>query len=191
MYIDRILVPVKSLGPGDRLAIWTKGCSKHCKGCANPELWDTSNARLYLISDIVNIIKNLRSEVKFEGITITGGDPLEQKDELLSLTSMLQNITDDVLVYTGYTFNELNELWSREEIRKLKASVAVLIDGPYIEKQNTSDAVLTGSNNQRIFFFKERYREHYEEYLKQGRKIQNIFMGDRLISVGIHDHKGE
>lgn len=28
MQIDRLLYPVHSLGPGDRLAIWIRGCKK-------------------------------------------------------------------------------------------------------------------------------------------------------------------
>lgn len=38
MQIDRLLYPVHSLGPGDRLAIWIRGCKKRCFNCANPEL---------------------------------------------------------------------------------------------------------------------------------------------------------
>ena len=39
MYLDRILYPVTSLGPGKRLCIWVSGCNARCEGCANPELW--------------------------------------------------------------------------------------------------------------------------------------------------------
>ena len=34
MQIDRLLYPVHSLGPGNRLAIWVKGCRKRCFNCA-------------------------------------------------------------------------------------------------------------------------------------------------------------
>lgn len=38
MQIDRLLYPVHSLGPGNRLVIWVRGCKKRCFNCANPEL---------------------------------------------------------------------------------------------------------------------------------------------------------
>lgn len=38
MFVSQMLAPVVSLGPGERIAIWTSGCSKHCAGCISPEL---------------------------------------------------------------------------------------------------------------------------------------------------------
>lgn len=191
MFIDRILAPIETLGPGARLVIWTKGCSKHCAGCANPELWDTKTAKKYATEDILRIIDNIYRENPFDGITISGGDPLEQKEEMLELLEKLNRITDDILVYTGYTLNQLIDIWDSSEIDSLKNNIAVLIDGPYIESLNFSDVVLRGSGNQKIHIFKEKYREIYDEYLTHGRKIQNVYMGNRLISVGIHDRRDD
>lgn len=41
MFVDRIYFPVTTLGPGERVVVWTCGCTKRCPGCANPELWET------------------------------------------------------------------------------------------------------------------------------------------------------
>ena len=71
----------------------------------------------------------------------------------------------------------------------LESLVSVLIDGPYIDEQNDERCVLRGSSNQCIYYFDEDRRKDYETYLRSGRKIQNIVMGDRLISVGIHNRK--
>ena len=191
MYIDRILAPIETLGPGRRLVIWTKGCTKHCPHCANPELWDTAAAKEYSVSDIVTIIRNVYRETKFDGITISGGDPLEQKEDILTLLEQVQDLTEDILVYTGYTLEELERLWTEDEIRRLKQYISVLIDGPYIDAQNEKEIVLRGSANQRILYFKEKQKDAYEAYLSEGRKIQNVMMGDKLISVGIHNRKGE
>lgn len=190
MFIDRILFPVETLGPGNRLVIWTRGCSKHCIGCANPELWSTKNARNYSIEDIFKIIKNIYSKTPFDGITISGGDPLEQKEDLLALVEMVSDITDDILVYTGYELEELKEILSCDELEKLYSNVSVLIDGTYKEELNTPEIVLRGSSNQNIYFFKEKYKNIYSEYMKQGRLVQNIYMGERLVSIGIHNRNG-
>lgn len=191
MYIDRILSPIETLGPGKRLVIWTKGCSKHCKGCANPELWSVRNAKDYPVEDIVKIIHNIYRNEKFDGITISGGDPLEQMDDLLALLEALNMLTSDILVYTGYKESDLDVLFCKKQMDKFRKRIAVLIDEPYLEELNLPDAVLRGSANQNIIYYKEEYKELYERYLTNGRKIQNVYMGSRLISVGIHDKKGD
>ena len=38
--IARIFYPVKTLGPGNRVGIWTTGCLRGCQGCISPELQD-------------------------------------------------------------------------------------------------------------------------------------------------------
>lgn len=191
MYIDRILAPITTLGPGKRLVIWTKGCSKHCRNCANPELWSTKGARNYPANEIAQIVKNIVISEQITGITISGGDPLEQKEELLQLIQELSTFMDDILVYTGFTFDSVEALWNSKEIEILKNNISVLIDGPYIEEQNVELSVLRGSLNQKIYYFKPEYESIYAEYMRQGRQIQNVYMGEKLISVGIHNRKEE
>ena len=77
MQIDRLLFPITTLGPGNRLVIWTIGCSKHCFNCANPELWEKNPKKEIDIYELVKIIKQSVGTQTIEGITITGGDPLE------------------------------------------------------------------------------------------------------------------
>ena len=43
--IARIYYPVKTLGPGNRIGIWTAGCPRRCSGCISPEL---QHAEAYL-----------------------------------------------------------------------------------------------------------------------------------------------
>lgn len=191
MYIDRILAPITTLGPGNRLVIWTKGCTKHCANCANPELWSTAGAKNYDVDEILKIIVNVLKQGEITGVTISGGDPLEQKEDILKLVAGLSAHTGDIMVYTGYTMDQLENAWSTEEMDTLKTHVAVLIDGPYIEELNRKDVILRGSANQTIHYFKPEYEAEYTEYMALGRTIQNVMMGDKLISVGIHNRKGE
>jgi anaerobic ribonucleoside-triphosphate reductase activating protein len=191
MYIDRILAPIITLGPGKRLVIWTKGCSKRCKNCANPELWSIEGARNYSVKEIIQIIKNVLQSENITGITITGGDPLEQKDELLLLIEEISLFIDDILIYTGFTYDDIEKSWDERELQLLQNNISVLIDGPYIEEQNIEAVVLRGSMNQKLYYFKPEYESKYIEYMRNGRQIQNIYMGERLISVGIHGRKGD
>ncbi len=189
MYIDRILYPIGTLGPGARLVIWTAGCSKQCKGCANPELWNCHNGQNISVGILFeNIIKCFNTQ-NIDGITITGGDPCEQMDELIELTTLFRGITEDILVYTGYTYDELRSSTDKSKWEKFRANISVLIDGRYEEDKNSPDCVLRGSSNQQIIFLNvdDKLRCKYSEYLNQGRKIQNVVYKNKIISVGIHN----
>lgn len=185
MKIDRLLFPIETLGPGKRMVIWTKGCSKHCYKCANPELWDAEGARDISVKELAGIVQNIHLQTPIEGLTFTGGDPLEQAEELLDLLAELKESIPDILVYTGYVYEELRADWSPEMRKRLEQYVSVLIDGPYIDAKN-NNCPLRGSDNQNIYIWDKRYEEQYREYLTGERKIQNVYMGNRLISVGMH-----
>ncbi len=187
MYIDRILFPIETLGPGKRLVLWTKGCTKRCEGCANPELWDIDSAKDVSVDNIKKIILNIHSDTPIDGITFTGGDPLEQADAVLKLIEEIKPYINDVLLYTGYELSYIMQNWSKRNIQKLFSLVSVLIDGPYIGDLNDNKHALIGSTNQKIHFLDKTRQGCYNEYLNNGRKIQNVYMGDKLISVGIHN----
>ena len=59
MYIARILYPVETLGPGKRIGIWFCGCSKACKGCSNPELWQRQEKYRISIDSILKLIHQI------------------------------------------------------------------------------------------------------------------------------------
>ncbi len=187
MYVDRIIYPIFSLGPGKRVVIWTKGCTKKCKNCSNPELWDVGKARKRSVRELFQIIVNINKENRVDGITFTGGDPLEQFGEIIEFAKLLKNLTDDILVYTGDYFANFDE----EKKEKIRENIGVLIDGPYIHELNFKDVNLRGSKNQNIIYFNKNLRNKYEKYLKKGRMIQNVVMGKKIISVGIHNRQEE
>jgi anaerobic ribonucleoside-triphosphate reductase activating protein len=187
MQIDRILYPISTLGPGERLVIWTVGCTKHCHKCANPELWNKNPNKDIDVFELVGIIKKAVGKQAIDGVTITGGDPVEQIAELNTLLPLLREITDDVLVYTGYTVQEAEMKLSKPEWETMKQHTAVLIDGAYIDDLNDNECALRGSLNQNIIYFDEAKKESYSEYLKKKREVQNVFYNEKMISVGIHN----
>lgn len=187
MYIDRILFPIETLGPGNRIVVWTRGCSKHCKNCANPELWTTDGSKNILPSELARIILNICKESKVDGITFTGGDPLEQDAELLQVLKSIKNEINDVLVYTGFEYSDYIFMRSKDSVQELETLVSVLIDGQYVHKLNDNATALRGSTNQNIIYFDDTQKEKYSDYISNGRKIQNVLMGSKFISVGIHN----
>ncbi len=183
MNVARILYPVKVLGPGNRVGVWVCGCARGCKGCSNPELWDRKKEYEISIDKLVELIKKIAAEHCVDGFTITGGEPFDQPEELYDLVKALGDISKDIIVYSGYTIDELRD---SSITGKVLSHIAVLIDGPYIEEQNT-DVVMRGSDNQRVHLLKDKYRILYEKYMKTSRNvIQNFTTTDGVVSVGIH-----
>ena len=102
MFVDRLYYPVSTLGPGQRIALWTRGCAKHCPGCANPELWEACPDALIENEKLAGILLDLAARTGAHRLTVTGGDPLEQADDLAQVLAAIRPAFDDILVYTGY-----------------------------------------------------------------------------------------
>lgn len=182
MYIAQLLYPVKVLGPGERIGIWFAGCNHGCKGCSNPELWKQSHKYNITGDKLFQLISSISSNRIVDGFTLTGGEPFLQPDALLEILPELRKISSDILVYTGYTREELLDLGHADILDQ----IAVLIDGRYMEDLN-NNSLLRGSSNQRIHILNQDYKTCYEEYLKNGvNKIQNFMTRNGFISVGIH-----
>jgi anaerobic ribonucleoside-triphosphate reductase activating protein len=95
-----------------------------------------------------------------DGITLSGGEPFEQVDELLPL---LKLITPEYNVwsYSGYIYEDLIQDTNK---KKLLQYIDYLIDGPYIEDLRDLTLQFRGSSNQRII--------NVQESLKQQKIIQ-------------------
>ena len=134
-------------GPGKRFVLWTQGCSKGCSECFNPETWSTNIYKEYSPIELFHIIQNF----EVDGITISGGDPLEQEDELLELLMLLSSIrlSKGVILFSGFTRAEISSNPIRE---KCLSYIDVLVDGRY-EKNLKVDFSLRGSSNQEFYFF--------------------------------------
>lgn len=185
MNIARILYPVQVLGPGNRVGIWFCGCSRGCKGCSNPELWEQRPEYEVSPSRVFELIQRIAALHAVDGFTISGGEPLDQAAELTELLCLLTAISDDVLIYTGYLIEDLKARCDLATDIVLKRAT-VLIDGAYIEEQNIN-SVLRGSSNQRIHILNKRYFERYQRYLAETHnQIQNFSTADGVVSVGIH-----
>lgn len=99
MYIARILYPVEVLGPGKRIGIWFAGCHHHCKGCSNPELWEQPEKYRVSADTVMTLVNSIAEQHQVDGFTLTGGDPMEQADELPPLLERLSKISNDILMY--------------------------------------------------------------------------------------------
>ncbi len=137
-------------GPGIRFVIWTQGCSIHCRDCWNKEMWsfitknEISTNKLFC-----NIIK----ENNIEGVTILGGEPFDQYEELLILVKQIRKTDLSIILYTGYSFNELKN----ENKTEILNFIDIIITDRYDENYRTRNGGLVGSSNQVIHFLTKRY----------------------------------
>ena len=149
------------------------------------ELWEKREEYEINCDTLAQLIYKIANQHEVDGFTITGGEPMNQAEALQSLLPELRKINPDILVYSGYTLEELRGLKSTA-VETVLRQIAVLIDGAYIEERNT-DALLRGSDNQKIWLLDEQQRGRYAAYMEKAHnQIQNFTGRDGIISVGIH-----
>jgi anaerobic ribonucleoside-triphosphate reductase activating protein len=89
-----------------------------------------------------------------EGITISGGEPLQQIEPLAALLGMVRARTRlSVVVFTGYTWPEVKTI---PLVAALLPSIDVLIAGRFMESQRLAQG-LRGSANKTIRLLTDRY----------------------------------
>jgi len=137
-------------GPGKRTVVWFQGCSMGCVGCQNRRLWPTIDGRSAVAEDLAVTLALLAG--KNSACTITGGEPFQQPEALATLViNLLEQGVQDILVYTGYTWEELHspEHPAAPYIADILACIDTLVDGRF-ERSNDDDYVAwRGSRNQR------------------------------------------
>lgn len=147
MRLLRVYHETMTDGPGLRCAIYLSGCTHRCLGCHNPSSWDP-NAGVELTSDLLeDIILRIQSNPLLDGITISGGDPFYNPEELTELLRVLKQRTGmNIWCYTGYTIEYLIKDIRYHEALRL---IDVLVDGPFVQALYDPKLLFMGSSNQR------------------------------------------
>jgi anaerobic ribonucleoside-triphosphate reductase activating protein len=135
-------------GPGVRMTVFTQGCTHHCPGCHNPHTHDPAGGEW---ADTEELLARFRAKPLLSGLTLSGGEPLLQAQAAAALACGVKALEKNVLLYSGYTLEELRELSREDEdVARLLAHTDILIDGPYIEAERDIGLAFRGSRNQRI-----------------------------------------
>lgn len=137
-------------GTGCRVTLWLAGCTHNCPGCHNPETHNYKAGRVF-DKEAENVLFEKLSKSYIKGLTVSGGDPLDQSNDTLNeLKNLLKRIRKkfpkkDIWLYTGFEYKDLNK--TQLDILDY---VDILVDGPF--KQNLQDTTLPfrGSLNQHI-----------------------------------------
>ena len=87
-------------GPGVRVSLFVSGCTHHCKECFNKETWDFQFGKPFT-QDTINEILELLNPDYIKGITLLGGEPMEQVNQqgLLPLLRQIREKLPDKTVW--------------------------------------------------------------------------------------------
>ena len=152
--IAHIVKGSRANGPGLRDVIWVQGCSRHCEGCQNSELQPHFRRYIIPVSTLINQIATRKDLIK--GITISGGEPLEQSAGLAELLERIQEMDLSTMIYTGFEFEMIRDS-SNPQIQRILSATDILIDGPFILTKKTQSTPWVGSSNQRIICLTPRH----------------------------------
>lgn len=142
-------------GPGLRFVVFTQGCIHNCLGCHNKETHNVEGGKLMSLSEILTAYENSGTS----GITLSGGEPFLQGDELALLAGEVHKLGGDVITYSGYEYQELRALSVNQgSVRSLLMETDLLIDGPFRLKERTMDLPFVGSANQKLIALTDRGR---------------------------------
>lgn len=122
-------------GPGYRTVLFLQGCDKKCPGCHNSSTWDINKGTIIDIDDLVEKIKSICFNKK---LTITGGEPLLQKEALEKLLEKLGGF--DICLYTGNNIIDVPKTILKY-LRFIKY-------GKYIQSLRSTTIPYVGSTNQ-------------------------------------------
>lgn len=122
-------------GPGIRGVIFLQGCPLRCKYCHNPDTWNMADGKEYYVQDVLKKVLDYKTfyEASGGGITVSGGEPLLQKEFLIELLKRLKSYNihtaidtsgfadideklDEILEYTDLVLLDIKQLYSHKHI---------------------------------------------------------------------------
>ena len=170
----------QALGPGLRSVVWVQGCPLNCKGCIAPSWIPMREAQLVSPHELAD---RLLENPDVTGITFSGGEPMLQAEGLAQTARLIRKKRDvNMICFTGYKYETLLQRPPNTGVEGFLGQLDVLIDGPYIQAQN-SGIGLRGSDNQRILHLSRRLAGADLE--KSPRRMELKLGRDDLVIVGI------
>jgi anaerobic ribonucleoside-triphosphate reductase activating protein len=153
--LHAVLPRSRANGPGLRYVIWAQGCTLACPGCFNPETHSPAPAVSEMLATVESVTEAVLAEPAIEGVTLTGGEPLQQPEVTAAFCAGIKERSDlSIIILTGFTRNEIE----RDPVMMRAAGDAdMIIAGRYNARVRLASG-LRGSSNKEYWARTGRYR---------------------------------
>jgi anaerobic ribonucleoside-triphosphate reductase activating protein len=180
------LIPASRVnGPGLRAVVFFQGCDLGCRACWNVNSHPFSGIEL-AVDAVAHQVIEAHRRYMLEGVTFSGGEPMQQAYSLLTLIRRLQRCAPDLSfgMFSGYAERELDQglwtIWRRdlgalqkvELWRAIRAHLDFAVFGRFNHLE-PGNAPLRSSRNQVLRLFSNRYTE--------------ADFGEQSVEVSIHE----
>ncbi len=172
VYINCILHPIKTLGPGKRVGIWFQGCDIKCKGCMSKHTWELKDEFLTTTDKVLRKVK----ESGLDKVTISGGEPFQQANALKNILEGLKELgIEDIIIYSGMKKEQI-----LKKYKWIKDLCSLLISEPFVEDK-PSNMIWKGSENQQATIFKN--ESYYKNWLNKEKDKKVQIIGNLIVGI--------
>jgi pyruvate formate lyase activating enzyme len=130
-------------GPGIRLVVFLQGCNFRCAYCHNPDTIDLKGGKSISVKEIMNILEdNAPYFTNGGGLTVSGGEPLLQAEELILLFKEAKNRGFNTVIDTNGSID------TKEARKALDWADLVIVDLKHFDGEQHNN--LTGQGNGKV-----------------------------------------
>jgi len=159
-------------GPGMRAVVYFQGCNLRCAGCWNPATHAFVGPPRE-VHDVAEQVAAAHRTHTIDGVTFSGGEPMQQAPDLLDLMRVLRRARPEISIgmYSGYSERELDSgrfctrYGLAQEARRrvweeIKRHLDFAVLGRFVAAK-PSQLPMRTSSNQSLRLFSGRYREEH------------------------------
>jgi len=185
MLLHALIPASRANGPGLRTVVFFQGCKLDCVGCWNPRTHHFHGAEV-TVDFVGQEVLRSRQEHTLEGVTFSGGEPIQQADSLLRLIQGLHQEAPELGfgMFSGYAEQELAKgqywIWgdgsSEQRLGGLWQEIRACLDFAILGRFNQAQPgslPLRTSRNQVLRLFSDRYT--------------SADFSEELIEISIHE----
>ncbi|MBI2330186.1 pyruvate formate lyase-activating protein [Candidatus Daviesbacteria bacterium] len=115
-------------GPGIRLVVFLQGCNFRCLYCHNPDTQSATGGREMSSDEIIELLQKQRPYFKDKGgLTVSGGEPLLQRQALIDLFTKTKKTGFNVALDTN------GSIFDEDTKKLLTVTDLVLLDVKHID----------------------------------------------------------